>query len=81
VAKQVSFRRRITAIIATIGTIVIIAIIATIGIIAHGNARASGHTFDALMHRAGSTGLPVKPAFLFLPSTCPLPPDDLWAST
>ena len=76
-AKQASFRRRITAIIATIGTTVIIGTIATIGIIARGNARARGRTVDAVMHRAGYTGVSVEPAlFVLKPAwgTCLMPP-------
>ena len=41
------------------------AAIATIGTIADGTARASGRTIDAVMRRAGSTGLSVQLAFVF----------------
>jgi hypothetical protein len=62
-AKQASSRRRITA---TTDIIAIIGTIATTGTIADGNARVSGSTTDAVMHRAGSTGLPVQPALFIL---------------
>ena len=45
--------------------IAIIGTIATTGTIADGNARVSGSTIDAVMHRAGSTGLPVQPALFY----------------
>ena len=65
---QASFRRQITATtdtIAIIGTTATTGIIATTGTIADGDARVSGSTIYAVMHRAGSTAFPVRPA-LFL---------------
>jgi hypothetical protein len=69
-ATQASSRRRITA---TTDTTAIIGTIATIGTIADGTARASGRTIDAVMRRAGSTGLSVQLAFFFvyLVGACP----------